>query len=101
MCIKKFTSQLRSDALSAPLPYENSKGQTTFMYEKTYFRCLNTSDAIIAMANRIEKNFGKNQAFNPVIKKVNIRRESSKVVIKRWLKEGDKYNAKQLTGMTC
>lgn len=99
MCIKKFTSQLRSEALNAPLPHENSKGQTTFMYEKTYFRCLNSGDAITAMANRIEKNFGKNQASDPVIKKVNLRRESSKVVIKRWLKEGDDYNAVSLALM--
>ena len=99
MCLKKFAATLRAEALSAPLPSENSKGQTTFMHEKTYFRCLNTCAAITAMADRIEKNYRKNFA-SPLPKPAIVRRESIPVVIRRFIADRDFHNVRELDALT-
>ena len=99
MCLKKFAATLRAEALSAPLPSENSKGQTTFMHEKTYFRCLNTYAAITAMADRIEKNYRKNFA-SPLPKPAIVRRESIPVVIRRFIADRDFHNVRELDALT-
>ena len=98
MCLKKFAATLRAEALNAPItwPSENSKGQTTFMYEKMYFRCMNNPDAITALADRIEKNHKKNFA-SPLPKARVVRREPVKNIIKRFINDHDLYNATQLS----
>jgi hypothetical protein len=96
MTLKQFAATLRAEALAAPMPSENSKGQTTFMYETTYFRCLNNREAITAMADRIEKNASKSFA-SPLPKARVVRREPVKNIIKRFVNDHDLYNATQLS----
>ena len=100
MCLKKFAATLRAEALSAPLPSENSKGQTTFMHEKTYFRCLNTYAAITAMANKIEKNHKKNFSRTPLPQKRGTNRGSIPVVIRRFIADRDFHNVRELDALT-
>ena len=101
MCLKKFAATLRAEALNAPItwPSENSKGQTTFMYEKMYFRCMNNPDAITALADRIEKNYKKNFA-SPVPKPVVVRRESLRVVVRRFIADNDWDNVREFDRLT-
>ena len=100
MCLKTFAATLRAEALSAPMPYENSKGQATFMYETTYFRCLNTSDAITAMANRIEKNHQKNFSRSKAPQKRGTSRGSIPAVIRRFIADRDFHNVRELDALT-
>jgi hypothetical protein len=102
MCLKKFAATLRAEALNAPItwPSENSKGQTTFMYEKMYFRCLNNADAIVALANRIEKNYKKNFASPLPKARPIVRRESLPVVVRRFIAENDWENVREFDRLT-
>lgn len=105
MSLTKFAATLRTAALAAPLAYENSKGQATFMYAPsvyatTFFRCLNTPDSITALALCLEKSARQNFAFSTPPAKARVaRRESMKAVIKRFTADQDHYNAKQLDAL--
>jgi glutathione synthase/RimK-type ligase-like ATP-grasp enzyme len=94
MCLKLFAVTLRVKALSAPWPYQNEKGQVTFKYENMKFRCLNNPDAIVALADRIEKNYKKNFA-SPMPKPVVVRRESLRVVVRRFIADNDWDNVRE------
>ena len=100
MCLKQFAATLRAEALSAPMPYENEKGQTTFTHEKTTFRCLNTCAAITAMANRIEKNHKKNFSRTPLPQKRGTNRGSIPAVIRRFIADRDFHNVRELDALT-
>jgi len=105
MSFTQFVSTLRTAALAAPLDYENSKGQATFMYAPsiyttTFFRCLNTPDSIMALALRLEKGARQNFASSTSPAKARVaRRESMKAVIKRFTADQDHYNAEQLDAL--
>jgi len=99
MCLKTFASTLRAEALSAPMPYENEKGQATFHHENTIFRCLNSREAITAMANRIEKNHRKNLA-SPLPKARVIRREAIPAIIRRFIADRDFHNVREFDALT-
>ena len=94
MCLKLFAVTLRVKALYAPMPYENEKGQITFQYENMKFRCLNNPDAITALAVRIEKNHNKNFA-SPLPKQAVVRRESLRVVVRRFIADSDWDNVRE------
>ena len=94
MCLKLFAVTLRVKALYAPMPYENEKGQITFQYENMKFRCLNNPDAITALAVRIEKNHNKNFA-SPLPKVAVVRRESLRVVVRRFIADNDWDNVRE------
>ena len=94
MCLKLFALTLRVKALSAPWPYQNEKGQITFKYENMKFRCMNNPDAIVALADRIEKNYKKNFA-SPMPKPVVVRRESLRVVVRRFIADNDWDNVRE------
>jgi glutathione synthase/RimK-type ligase-like ATP-grasp enzyme len=94
MCLKLFAVTLRVKALSAPWPYQNEKGQVTFKYENMKFRCMNNPDAIVALADRIEKNYKKNFA-SPMPKPVVVRRESLRVVVRRFIADNDWDNVRE------
>ena len=100
MCLKKFATTLKSEALNAPLPHENEKGQATFAYGNMSFRCLNNADAITALANKIEKNHKKNFSWSKTPQKRGIKRGSIPAVIRRLLEEGDFHNAREFDALT-
>jgi len=98
MSLKKLAATMRTYALTAPLEVSLTDDKASFHHEGMVFRCLNSSDHITAMANRIEKGAGKNYARSKMPTPPNIKRESIKVLINRFLKDGDTYNAQQLAG---
>jgi|TARA_B110000902_G_scaffold221528_1_gene257156 glutathione synthase/RimK-type ligase-like ATP-grasp enzyme len=99
MCLKLFAVTLRVKALSAPWPYQNEKGQITFKYENMKFRCMNNPDAITALADRIEKNYKKNFA-SPMPKPAVVRRESLRVVVRRFIADNDWDNVREFDRLT-
>ena len=100
MCLKLFAVTLRVKALSAPWPYQNEKGQITFKYENMKFRCMNNPDAIVALANRIEKNYKKNFASPLPKARPIVRRESLPVVVRRFIAENDWENVREFDRLT-
>ena len=100
MCLKLFAVTLRVKALSAPYPYYNEKGQITFKYENMKFRCMNNPDAIVALANRIEKNYKKNFASPLPKARPIVRRESLPVVVRRFIAENDWENVREFDRLT-
>jgi hypothetical protein len=100
MCLKLFAVTLRVKALSAPWPYQNEKGQITFKYENMKFRCMNNPDAITALAVRIEKDHKKNFAFSPMPKQAVVRRESLRVVVRRFIADNDWDNVREFDRLT-
>jgi UDP:flavonoid glycosyltransferase YjiC (YdhE family) len=100
MCLKLFAVTLRVKAISAPWPYQNEKGQITFKYENMKFRCMNNPDAIVALANRIEKNYKKNFASPLPKARPIVRRESIPVVIRRFIAENDWENVREFDRLT-
>ena len=95
MCLKLFAVTLRVKALYAPMPYENEKGQITFKYHNMMFRCLNNADAVTALAARIEKDHKKNFASSPLPKQAVVRRESLRVVVRRFIADSDWDNVRE------
>jgi UDP:flavonoid glycosyltransferase YjiC (YdhE family) len=100
MCLKLFAVTLRVKAISAPWPYQNEKGQITFKYENMKFRCMNNPDAIVALANRIEKNYKKNFASPLPKARPIVRRESLPVVVRRFIAENDWENVREFDRLT-
>tara|TARA_B110000091_G_C13469109_1_gene331348 strand:+ start:150 stop:455 length:306 start_codon:yes stop_codon:yes gene_type:complete len=100
MCLKLFSVTLRVKAISAPWPYQNEKGQITFKYENMKFRCMNNPDAIVALANRIEKNYKKNFASPLPKARPIVRRESLPVVVRRFIAENDWENVREFDRLT-
>lgn len=98
MNLKTFAATLRATALSAPEIADKSAPKAAFKHGAMTFRCLNSVQHITALANRLEKDSGKNYARSKMPTPPNIKRESIKVLINRFLKDGDTYNAQQLAG---
>tara|TARA_B110000208_G_scaffold130492_1_gene158247 strand:- start:31 stop:231 length:201 start_codon:yes stop_codon:yes gene_type:complete len=63
------------------------------------FRCMNNPDAITALADRIEKNYKKNFA-SPMPKPAVVRRESLRVVVRRFIADNDWDNAREFDRLT-
>jgi hypothetical protein len=64
------------------------------------FRCMNNPDAITALADRIEKNYKKNFASSPLPKPAVVRRESLRVVVRRFIADNDWDNVREFDRLT-
>ena len=96
MSLKKLAATMRTYALTAPTEVSLTDDKASFHHEGMVFRCLNSSDHITAMANRIEKGANKNYAHSKMPTVAKVRRESIMVLADRFMKDGDIYNVKQL-----
>jgi len=61
---------------------------------------MNNPDAITALADRIEKDHKKNFAFSPMPKLAVVRRESLRVVVRRFIADNDWDNAREFDRLT-
>jgi hypothetical protein len=61
---------------------------------------MNNPDAITALAVRIEKDHKKNFAFSPMPKQAVVRRESLRVVVRRFIADNDWDNVREFDRLT-